>query len=75
VFAGSGFRVNESTGEKRYLGEEGNLICVSNFPDAVLDIPVESSSANAALLFEAFTDRIPPVGTPVTIVLVPARAE
>jgi hypothetical protein len=75
VFAGSGFRVNEATGERRYLGEAGNLICVSNFPDAVMDIPVQSSAANAALLFEAFTERIPPVGTPVTILLVPQLGE
>lgn len=71
VFAGSGFRVNEANGQQRYLGEEGNLICVSNFPDAVMDVPIQSSSSNEALLFEAFTERIPPVGTPVTVVLQP----
>ena len=38
---------------------------------AMLDVPVESSQANSALLFEAFTDQIPPKGTLVTVVLTP----
>ena len=32
VFAGSGFWTDESTGEKSYLAESGDFICVSNFP-------------------------------------------
>jgi hypothetical protein len=71
VFAGSDFIEDPNTGERRYLGEEGNLICVSNFADAVLDVPVPSSAANDALLFEAFTENMPPLGTPLTIVLTP----
>jgi hypothetical protein len=47
------------------------LICVSNFPSAVLDVPIQSTDSNAALLFAAYTERIPPIGTPVTIVLAP----
>ena len=34
-----------------------------------MDLPVESSDANADLMFKAFTERIPPLGTPVTLVL------
>ncbi len=71
VFAGSGFFQDEKTGEKYYQGEAGDLICVANFPSSVLDIDVESSSSNDGLLFEAYTDRIPPVGTKVDIELVP----
>ena len=71
VFAGSGFREGEEKGQQQYLGENGNLICVANFADAVLDIPVPSTSTNEALMFEAFTARIPPLGTTVTIVLTP----
>jgi hypothetical protein len=72
VFAGSRFLVDEQTGERSYLADtEGDLICVSNFPSAVLDVPIRSSDSNAALLFEAFTERIPPIGTPVTLILTP----
>ncbi len=72
VFAGSRFLVDEETGEQSYLADgEGDLICVSNFPSAVLDVPIRSSDSNAALLFEAFTERIPPIGTPVTLILTP----
>jgi hypothetical protein len=45
------------------------LICVSNFPSATLDIPVASPEQNAELLFDAFTDRIPPLGTEVYLLL------
>jgi hypothetical protein len=71
VFAGSGFWVDEVTGQKSYLAESGDFICVSNFPSAMLDLPVESSQANESLLYEAFTDHIPPVGTRVRLVLTP----
>ena len=63
VFAGSQFVKEEQTGEQSYLADaEGELICVSNFPTAVLDVPIRSSGSNASLLFEAFTERIPPLG-------------
>lgn len=71
VFGGSGFWVDESTGKREYMAENGNLVCVSNFSDAVLDLPVASPQDNESLLFEAFTERIPPMGTPVTLVLTP----
>jgi hypothetical protein len=74
VFVGSQFVKNEETGELTYVaGVTGNLICVSNFPDAVLDIPVQSTDSDAALVYESFTERIPPRGTPVTLVLTPKR--
>jgi len=72
VFAGSSFSKHPVTGEPFYHADgEGDLICVSNFPSAVLDVPVKSSDSNASLMFDAFTERIPPRGTPVTIVLTP----
>jgi hypothetical protein len=71
VFGGSGFWQDEQTGAKSYLAESGDFICVSNFPSAMLDLPVESSQANEALVYEAFTERIPPVGTRVRLVLTP----
>ena len=71
VFAGSGFWVDEMTGSKTYLAEGGELICVSNFPSAMLDLPIESSQSNDALTFEALTENIPPEGTKVRLVLMP----
>jgi hypothetical protein len=71
VFAGSGFWVDEETGQTRYRAEGGELICVSNFASAMLDLPIESSQANASLMFKAYTERIPPLGTPVTLLLKP----
>jgi hypothetical protein len=71
VFAGSGFWTDESNGQRVYLGDSGDFICVSNFPSATLDLPIQSSAENAALLFEAFTENIPPTDTQVQITLTP----
>jgi hypothetical protein len=71
VFAGSGFWTDETSGREHYHGDSGDFICVSNFQTATLDLPVPSSQANADLLYEAFTEKIPPTGTAVRLVLVP----
>ena len=62
VFAGSGHWTEESTGKVYYYGDDGDFICVSNFPTATLDLPVESSQANGDLLFTAFTETDPAQG-------------
>jgi hypothetical protein len=69
VFAGSGMWKDPDSGTEQYLAESGDLICVSNFTTATLDLPIRSSQANSSLLFTAFTDRIPPEQTPVRLVL------
>ena len=75
VFAGSQMYKDEETGKEHYVADgTGELVCVSNFPSATLDVPVESSDSNEYLIFEAFTERIPPLGTPVTMVLTPKLA-
>jgi hypothetical protein len=71
VFAGSSFWTDEETGKEFYQAEGGDFICVSNFGTAMLDIPVESSPENSELAFEAFTNRIPPLGAPVRLILKP----
>lgn len=72
VFTGSQLLTNKQSGKVAYQADrDGDLICVSNFPSAVLDLPIASSSDNAELMFEANTEKIPPVGTPVTMVLTP----
>jgi uncharacterized small protein (DUF1192 family) len=73
VFAGSMFSRSEETGQVSYMADGGDFICVSNFPTAMLDLPVASSNLNAELEFEAFTERIPPEGTPVTLILTPKK--
>lgn len=71
VFVGSSIWRDPSDGREYYQANGGEMICVSNFSTAMMDLPVQSSDQNNALLFDAFTDRIPPVGTPVRLVLVP----
>ena len=71
VFGGSGLWRDQDTGQSHYLAEGGDFICVSNFPSAMIDLPIRSTDTNAALLYEAFTDRIPPRGTEVALVLTP----
>lgn len=71
VFAGSTFWTDPLDGKEYYQADGGDLICVSNFPTATLDLPIESSQSNEALLFEAFEGRVPPRGTPVEIILAP----
>jgi len=69
VFAGSSFWKDPRTGKTHYQAEGGDFICVSNFPTATLDLPVLSPQENSDLLFEAFTENIPPMKTPVRLVM------
>ncbi|MDA7951811.1 MAG: DUF1080 domain-containing protein [Pirellulaceae bacterium] len=69
VFGGSGFWKEETTGEEYYHGDTGYFICVSNFSIATLDIPVESTDLDDELLYQAFTEKIPPKRTKVQLIL------
>lgn len=69
VFAGSAFWTDPADGREYYQADGGDLLCVSNFPTATLDLPVESSQSNEALLFEVFKERVPPRETPVEMIL------
>jgi hypothetical protein len=74
VFAGSKILDDmNNPGRKLYLANDGDVICLSNFDTAMLDLPVASSKDNANLDFEAWTDRIPKLGTKVTVVLEAAK--
>ena len=70
VFGGSILVANDN-GTKYYEADGGDFICVSNFPDSMMDLPIDSPKAWADHLFEPFTDRIPPKGTAVELVLKP----
>ncbi|MCA9132152.1 MAG: hypothetical protein KDA45_03325 [Planctomycetales bacterium] len=69
VFAGSILWQDPDSGEKQYMAEGGDLICVSNFTTATLDVPMKSSQVNSGLMFAAFTERIPELGAPIRLVL------
>ncbi|MFN0197522.1 MAG: YdjY domain-containing protein [Planctomycetaceae bacterium] len=76
VFVGSSFFTDQNTGEKYYQAEGGDVICVANFPTALIDVSVASSaSGEQNLLYEAYTERIPPLGTEVLIELIPELDE
>ncbi len=75
VFAGSGFSKLED-GSIYYQAEGGSFICVANFGDAMIDVAIESSADDSAgRSFEPYTERIPPVDTPVTVELIPRQPE
>jgi len=69
VFAGSVFWTDPSDGKEYYQADGGDLVCLSNFPTAMLDLTIESSQSNDALLFDAFNGRVPPRGTEVEMIL------
>ena len=75
IFAGSSFWKNSKTNIEYYQADGGDLVCVSNFPAATLDLPITSSQANDSLLFEVFTGRVPKRGTPVELVFSHAEQE
>ena len=68
VFAGSKI-YKDDEGKEHYLGDSGELISVSNFVTSTMDVAVQSEQSNSSLVFEAFTERIPPKFTPVRLVL------
>jgi hypothetical protein len=76
VFAGSRFVKNPLDDDKEYyLANDGDVICVSNFETALLDLPIKSPKENADLAFVANTERIPPKGTKVVVILEPVLEE
>jgi hypothetical protein len=73
VFAGSELYEDPITKKTMYAADEGDLITVANFGSAILDLPLESSASNAERLFAADTEKVPPVGTDVFLVLSPHK--
>lgn len=71
VFVGSLFH-EEPGFPRRYLAEGGYVICVANFPMAMIDLGTSSSSqGRESLTYEAWTERIPPRGSEVLVELIP----
>ncbi|MCR9210238.1 MAG: YdjY domain-containing protein [bacterium] len=71
VFAGSQLWTDPVDKVTHYSADSGDMICVSNFSSAMLDVPFSSSAQAGNLLFLAHTERIPEQATPVRLVLVP----
>lgn len=69
VFVGSSFWTDPADGKEYYQADGGDFICLSNFPTAMLDLPIPSTQSNEALLFEVFEGRVPPVDTEVDLLL------
>lgn len=69
VFAGSRFYKPPGADRAVWMGDEGDLICVANFPGAVIDVSIASSKDNALLSFEALTANIPERGTKAVVVI------
>jgi hypothetical protein len=74
VFAGSFLYEDPIDKKPRYAAEEGDLIVVSNFANAILDLPMASAAEDASRSFAANTREIPPIGTEVFMVLRPRQA-
>jgi hypothetical protein len=79
VFAGSKFWPDEEGRRPPwYGGNEGRVICTSNFINAVLDLPFSSPDADpntGGLMFRANAKLIPPRNTPVTVIMEAMPAE
>lgn len=73
VFGGSQIWEDPDNGDKIYYGDAGEMVCLSNFSTATMDLTVESSQSNDGLLFEALTENIPPIGTKVYMHLKPGK--
>jgi hypothetical protein len=74
VFAGSELFEDPTTKKPVYAADDGDLITVANFANAILDLPFASTSAGTELLFVANTKVLPPRGTFVTLYLRPRPA-
>ncbi len=68
VFAGSDLFQDPETKRVIYAADSGDLITVANFPSAILDLPFASSNSDAERGYVAFTEHIPPLSTPVTMI-------
>lgn len=70
VFAGSGFWQDPDDKREHYLADSGDMICVSNFSSAMLDVAIPSSADTGSLRFVPMESKIPELNTPVRMVLV-----
>lgn len=70
VFAGSQLYTDPDDPKRPpyYTANSGDVISLSNFPTAMLDLPVMSSQDNTALGFGTITEKIPPLRSGVWVI-------
>jgi hypothetical protein len=71
VFAGSELYEDPVSKRPRYAADDGDLFTVANFANAILDLPIASSANDADRVFTTNTDKIPPLGTEVFLLMGP----
>ena len=71
VFAGSIVIKDPDNGREFYGANSGDIISISNFPYAMLEMPVEISKDDAQLTYEVKTDKVPPLMSKVWVILQP----
>src|SRR4051812_1753492 len=71
VFAGSELINVPGSDKPVFAADDGDLVTVVNFSSAILDLPFASTASDADRLFVANTERIPPRGTAVLMILQP----
>jgi hypothetical protein len=54
-----------------WADESGDVISISNFGSSLIDVPFESTNQDANLIYSADTPLIPPLGTPVEVIISP----
>jgi hypothetical protein len=74
VFAGSISETDSAGNIVSYQADSGELICLLSTPTAMLDLPIRNDRKMEDRQFEAFTEHLPPEGTPVTLLLKPVLA-
>jgi hypothetical protein len=74
VFAGSEFLEDPVTKKPFYAADDGDLVTVANFSSATLDLPFASTANDTDRIFVAHTEKIPPLGTAVTLSFRPRTA-
>jgi hypothetical protein len=70
VFGGSMFVPNDDkTKPDIYLANQGDVICLVNMESAMLDLPIRSTKRLEERSYQAITDKIPDLNTPVDVIL------
>lgn len=79
VFAGSRFSLDPDDRRKlpHYLANDGNIICLAGcgccLDSALMDLALKDPKKVGERVMAANTDRIPPLGMPVAVILSPGR--
>ncbi len=71
IFGGSQTYTDPEDGTTFYYGDAGEMVCLSNFSTATMDIPFPSPQSNYDLVFAANTEKIPAPGTKVYVIFKP----